>query len=295
MINHKSIKYFEKVILTVISFFKSLYHKNNLRILVFHNIDKKNYKIFYNYLLSLKKEWNFITPYQFENHVNNKKKLNGKNLLITFDDGFKSNFYVEKEILSKLKIKCIFFVPTEFIKIKSLKKSKEFISRNILDNYNSKKSLDRNMTVNNLKSLLDKGHIIGSHTKTHANLGSISDNKKLKNEIIESANDLKKLLNVNINHFAFTYGNYESMSNESLKMTFFKYKFVYSCLRGDNFYNKKGSIIKRDAVYLDSGIDLVKIFLSGLIDVKYFIHEKLINNKIPKYKLLNASKKSYRL
>ena len=282
MLNHKLIKYLEEPIVTLINFFKFLHNKNNLRILVFHNINKEDYKMFYNYLLSLKKEWNFITPYQFENHINNKKKLKGKNLLITFDDGFKSNFHVEKEILSKLKIKCIFFVPTEFIKLKSLKKSKEFIGKNILDNYISNKNQDKNMTVNNLKSLLDKGHIIGSHTKTHANLGSIFDNKILKKEIIHSAQYLEKILNIKIKHFAFTYGNYASVSYKSLKLALPQYDFLYSCLRGNNFRVGKNEIIKRDAIYIDKGSKLASIFLSGFFDFKYFFYIFIINKLIKK-------------
>jgi peptidoglycan/xylan/chitin deacetylase (PgdA/CDA1 family) len=282
MINHKSIKNLEKIILNLIDFFKFLQNKNNLRSLVFHNIEKNDYKIFYDYLLSLKKEWTFITPNQLENHLKNKKKIKGKKLLITFDDGFKSNFNIEKEILNKLKIKCIFFVPTEFIKLRSLKKSKMFIGKNILDNYISKKNNHRNMTSSNLKSLLDKGHTIGSHTKTHANLGSIIDNDNLKDEIINSAKYLEKILNTKIKHFAFTYGNYDSMSYQSLKLALPQYDFIYSCLRGNNYKVGKNEIIKRDAIYLNKGSNLSTIFLSGFFDFKYFFHTFIINKLIKK-------------
>ena len=53
--------------------------------------------------------------------------MKGKNLLITFDDGFKSNFYIAKTILKSLNIKAVFFVPSDFIKIK-----KNQISKNLL-------------------------------------------------------------------------------------------------------------------------------------------------------------------
>lgn len=284
MINHKSIKYFEKIILFLINFFKFLQNKDSLRVLVYHHIEKKNFNKFYNHLKYLKKEWNFITPSQFENHLRNKKRLKGKNLLLTFDDGFKSNFYVEKEVLKKLNIKCIFFVPSEFIKLNSYKKSKKFLSKNILDNFSEKTNELKNMSVEDIKLLLKRGHVIGSHTKTHASLSKIKSLSKLKKEIIGSKNDLKKLLNVEINHFAFTYGNYKSMNKESLKMSFSKYRFVYSCLRGNNYYTKKGSIIRRDTIYLNRSIDLAKIFLSGLIDIKYFFNIRSINGKLSKYR-----------
>ena len=173
MINHKSIKYFEKIILLLINFFKFFHDKNSLRVLVYHDIEKKNFDKFYNQLKNLKKEWNFITPSQFENHLRGKKRLKGKNLLLTFDDGFKSNFNVEKEVLRKLNIKCIFFVPTDFIKINSYKKSQKFLNKNILDSFSKKTNELKNMSVENIRSLLKKGHVIGSHTKTHVNLGKI--------------------------------------------------------------------------------------------------------------------------
>jgi len=284
MINHKSIKYIEKFFLLLISILKFFQNKNSLRVLVYHHIEKKNFNKFYNHLKYLKKDWNFITPSQFENHLSGKKKLIGKNLLLTFDDGFKSNFDVEKEVLKKLNIKCIFFVPTEFIKLDSLKKSKKFLKNNIMDSFSEKSNELKNMSVENMRLLQKKGHVIGSHTKMHLNLGKIKNLSKLKKEIFGSSNDLKKLLNVNINHFAFTYGNYESMSKASLKMSFAKYKFVYSCLRGNNYYNKKKSIIKRDTIYLNRSIDLAKIFLSGLIDIKYFFQLKSINNNISSHR-----------
>ena len=88
-------------------------------------------------------------------------------------------------------------------------------------------------------------------------------------------------------HFAFSYGNYESMSHKSLKIAFKKYDFIYSCLRGNNFNNYKDFLlIKRDTVYLDSSNDLLRIFLSGLIDLKYLFQIKKMNNKIIKIKKL---------
>ena len=121
-LNHSLILYFEKLILffsKILSLFKK---KTCIRILVYHDIEDKNFILLFNQLKYLRKNWNFITPTEFENHLNNKRKLNGKNLLITVDDGFKSNYFVAKKILNKLNIKGIFFVPSDFVQIKSKKK-----------------------------------------------------------------------------------------------------------------------------------------------------------------------------
>ena len=282
-LNHKSIKLFEKIFLFLSNFFQFLIVKNSLRILVYHHVEKKDFRKLYNQLKILRKNWKFITPTQFENHIKRKDILKGRNLLVTFDDGFKSNFFVEKKILNKLKIKAIFFVPSDFIKFNSHQKSQRFINKNILDHTKPKdfKRL-RNMSVKELKVLIKKGHTIGCHTKTHANLGLIKSTLGLKKEIIESSNNLKKLLKIDLKHFAFSYGNYKSMNEKSLKIAFKNYDYVYSCLRGNNFYNHKNKLIKRDTVYLDSSNDLLKIFLSGFIDLKYLHQLKKINNNILK-------------
>ena len=53
--DHKSIRFFEKIILVFISIFNFFRNKNNLRILVYHHVEKKDFKKLYNQLKSLKK------------------------------------------------------------------------------------------------------------------------------------------------------------------------------------------------------------------------------------------------
>ena len=285
MINfdHSSIKLFEKIILFISNILNFFRDQNSLRILVYHHVEKKDFNKLYKQLKILSENWNFITPKEFENHIGKRNILKGRNLLVTFDDGFKSNFFVAKKILNKLNIKSIFFVPSDFIKLNSRQKSQKFISENILDHRKPKDFEKlRNMSIDDLKALIKNGHSIGCHTKTHANLGLIKNRPKLKEEIIESSKNLEKILKINLKHFAFSYGNYKSMNKESLRIAFKKYNFVYSCLRGNNFYNCKNKLIKRDTVYLDSSNDLLKIFLSGIIDLKYLNQLKKINDKIIK-------------
>ena len=286
-INHKHIAKFSSLILYIFNFFNYFFNfkSNEIRVLVYHHIESTKFKDFRDQLYFIKKKWKFITPKQFEDHINGKIKLKGKNVLLSFDDGFISNFEIEKKILNKLNIKCIFFVPSNFISIKKINDAQNFVKKNILDqNFPSDFKKVKNMTIKNLKKLIHNGHTIGSHTKNHVNLGSIYDNKILKNELIESATDLEKKLNTKIKHFAFTYGNYESMNEKSLKLAFKKYDYVYSGLRGGNYRNKKNQIIKRDAVYLKYGNNLLSIFINGIIDLKYFFQILSINKKINKIK-----------
>jgi len=59
--------------------------------------------------------------------------------------------------------------------------------------------------------------------------------------------------------FFINLGGYDDNKFEELHESMF--------LVGDN-----KNLIKRDTVYLDSSNDLLKIFLSGFVDLKYFFH-----------------------
>lgn len=287
IINHKHLIKIQNLILLIYNFLNFLFDfkKNKIRVLVYHHIEKDNHNLFLRQLYYLKKQWKFITPKQFEEHISGKINLLGKNILLTFDDGFDSNLIIAKKILKKFNIKSIFFIPSDFVNIKSIKESRLFIKKNILDqDLPSDFNTVKNMSIHNLKTLMQDGHIIGAHTKTHANLGIIRDKKKLNDEMINSVKGLEKKLNTTIKHFAFTYGNYESMSEQSLKIAFQQYNYVYSGLRGNNYKNIKNQIIKRDAVYLKNGNELLSIFINGIIDMKYFFQILKLNKLIKSIK-----------
>ncbi len=285
LINHKKlIKYSDIIlILSRLYNFLNFFKNSQIRILIYHHIEKRHYNVLNRQLRLLKKNWNFITPKQFEDHLNGVKKLKGKNILFTFDDGFKSNLVVEKKILNKFGIKAIFFVPSDFISIGSPVKAREFIKNNILDkDIPSDFKFLRNMHYKDLKYLIKRGHTIGAHSKTHANLSKIKQKKKLNDEIVNSAKILEKKLNFKINHFAFTYGNFESIGEESLKKALKKFDYIYSSLRGNNFKNFKKAIIKRDAIYINYTDKLTSIFLSGIVDIRYYFQLFKLNKFINK-------------
>ena len=71
-------------------------------------------------------------------------------------------------------------------------------------------------------------------------------------------------MNLKINHFAFTYGNYESIGEESLKKAFKKFDYIYSSLRGNNFSNFKKILLKGMPFILIIQINLPQFFYQAL-------------------------------
>ena len=244
---------------------------NELRVLLYHDIPQEKFNKFYQQLIILKKSWNFISPDEFSKIMDKKKKLKGRNLLLTFDDGYISNSLVAKNILDPLNIKAIFFVVLDFINIKNKRKAKEYVASNI---YPSLKNEDvpntyYNMNWTNLKELVNNGHTIGAHTKSHIRLSDIKNHNKLYDEIVMSTDIIEKKLNISIKYFAFPFGNKLSFSKDALLIAKKRFDFIFSGLRGDNNNTSKNYVLFRDSINIDFSKFLIGSFLEGNSDFYY--------------------------
>ena len=129
--------------------------KINFKVLMFHNINKKNFKNFEKKFKNLNKSYNFIDP-------ENLKNIRGNNnILLTFDDGFFSNYIFAKSVLKKLKIKAIFFIVSDLLK----GDNKKIILKRINNKSDHKKA--KLMKTHHIKHLLKLGHKM-VHMENHS-------------------------------------------------------------------------------------------------------------------------------
>ena len=110
------------------------------------------------------------------------------------------------------------------------------------------------MNYSNLTDLLNDGHSIGSHTLSHQRLSGINSSEFLTKEIRDSKLELERKLNTTIDHFAYPFGDIESISRKAIEIARSEYKFIYSGIRGLNSLNDKKSILFREPVDLNHSI-----------------------------------------
>ena len=259
--------------------------KDSLRVLNFHDIAEYDYVKFEKQLRWLSNSWNFVNPERFSAMVSGYEKINGRNLLITFDDGFLSNRIVAEKVLNPLGIKAIFFCISDFIDINDNEEAKTFIKDRICLGLAKKIPIHwKNMNWDDLSALLEQGHTIGAHTKSHAQLSTITDAKELKREIVYSADLIEKKLGISIDHFAYTFGDIDSISKEAIDIAKSRFKYIYSGIRGVNKGRNYG--IFRDAAadqdnnmnyYLYSN-SLLGSFLEGALDIYYASKRKKLES-----------------
>lgn len=248
----------------------------SLRILMFHDI--VNFEKFYHQLITLKKEWTFINPNDFYKIISGKKKIKQRYLMLTFDDGFKSNLTIAKKYLKRLRLKGIFFIPLKFILLKNAKDKKDFIQNNLKL---EKISLNmNNLNTNDIKEILYLKNIIGAHTFSHLNLKKIKNKSKLHFEIIGSANRLEKILKTKIFNFSFNFGRLKHISPEILNLSKKRFKYIFTGIRGDNLNSKK--IFFRDNISSNDNIFDLYAYLGGFFDFLYKNERKIIKNNFRK-------------
>ena len=246
--------------------FLSSYNSDMLRIIMFHDTPKNEHVIYerqIKYLIST--GWKILDPRKFIKDKINKKNFLGKNIVITFDDGLKSNKELAERLKIKFGIKSIFFVPYLFIKMKKTNEIKKFCLDKL--KINKKKYYKLNLNLNDLKNLINNGHVVGSHTINHFNLKKINNLKVLNNEIVGSKKLLTKSLKKKINTFAFTYGTLKDISQDSINISLKNYDLIFSGIRGNNIKNSK--ILFRDEINKSYSNLMCQSLLNGNIDFFY--------------------------
>lgn len=240
-----------------------------LRIINYHNILPQHQEKFAAQLRWLTRSWQFVSPQSFAAMVSGDLPIIGSNLLLTFDDGFASNRKVVEDVLNPMGIQAMFFVVPDFVNIVDDEESRNFVANNIWLSRPPETEDWRNMKWTDLEWLLETGHSIGAHTKTHARLSNLKEVRELEIEIIECADVLKSKLGVEIEHFAFPFGNLVSFSPSALEVALQRFKFIYTGLRGDNAIGNPAWALQRDAIEPTNSFGLVGALLEGGADIRY--------------------------
>tara|TARA_B100000902_G_scaffold382478_1_gene420179 strand:+ start:82 stop:792 length:711 start_codon:yes stop_codon:yes gene_type:complete len=214
-------------------------------IILYHSIsdDKSNISLniseFEKQIIFLKKR-NYKTI-NFD-EINDTEK---KQIIITFDDGYKDLNSTVLPILKKYEFKATCFVVSGLLgKKNTWDQGKK--------NFNSKDL----MNMNDIKEWIKNGMSIGSHSHNHFDLTSLN-NDQITNELIYSKKFLEDELGITIDNFSYPYGK---VNNSVYKIT--KEIFAKATTTNRGRFNTKNHdfhLIPR--VDMGKSLSLLKIFL----------------------------------
>lgn len=132
------------------------------------------------------------------NHFSQNLSLPHKPVVLTFDDGWENQYKYAFPILKKYNMTATFFVFTNSIGRKHF------------------------LTWPEIKKLVDAGMTIGDHSKSHPYLYKITNENKLREEIVESKKILESNLGKKIDIFAYPFGHYNEEIITILKKNGFR-------------------------------------------------------------------------
>lgn len=126
------------------------------------------------------------------------------NVVITFDDGFKSWVTTTLPILTDLNLSATFFISSGSINL-TQKDEIDFTNKNLNKTYGT-----GCLTFEDIKKIATENITIGGHTINHAHLSQLNDKEQILHEIIEDKKQLEEISNKKIDYFSYPFGEYHN-------------------------------------------------------------------------------------
>jgi peptidoglycan/xylan/chitin deacetylase (PgdA/CDA1 family) len=176
-------------------------HKPVARFVTFHDVSYSTIESFETNLHFLKKKTNVISLDDFFSGQLSSKKLN---VVITFDDGYKSWVDHAIPILLKLGLPATFFVSSGFIGLPAEHET-EFGPSVVFEKSGAHRTTGC-LSCEDIRKIIKQGFTIGGHTVNHCRLPEIDDRAKVRDEIVEDKKKLALITGGRISYFAYPFG-----------------------------------------------------------------------------------------
>lgn len=245
-------------------------HKPVATFVYFHDIPLAAVNHFESKLNFLKCNTNVVS---FDNFISGKLNSEKINVVITFDDGYKSWITHAVPILRKLELPATFFISSGFV---GLSKTYEdtFIRNNLRlkQSYCSEKTVG--LTCDDIRRIADHGFTIGGHTLSHCNLSDIMDITKLKYEIAEDKLFLEQTIGTKINYFSYPFGFYYNPNiNIDKVLHEAGYKGAVTTMSGFNDRNTYPFLLHRESTDATMHSSVFKARVYGNYDAVHYIRK----------------------
>jgi peptidoglycan/xylan/chitin deacetylase (PgdA/CDA1 family) len=184
-------------------------------------------------------------------------------LLITFDDGYRSNFDIAAPLLEKYGFHGFFFVPQAYMAD----------GRDAADAAFAHAGPDQpepRMTWSECAELEARGHRIGCHSRTHVRLSDTLSAAQLADEITDAGRDMGERLGRQIDDFCWVGGEEWSYGRAAFaEMRRAGYKRIFANNLSPATPASSPLSIERTNIEADWSMAQMRFYLSGVMDLAY--------------------------
>lgn len=147
----------------------------------------------------VKRDYHVLSTDAFLGRIERSEAFTGREVLITFDDGYADNHELAAPILAEYGLPAIFFLTAGYIGTgKSFWWDRERGGESHM------------MTWEQARAIVDAGFDVGCHTMSHADLGR-EPISSWKRELVDARSLLQDRLGVTVKHFAYPFGGRENI------------------------------------------------------------------------------------
>jgi len=182
-----------------------LQRKAVARFVMFHDILPEAVGSFRDNVQFLKRRTNVVSLDDFLAGRLSSKKIN---VVITFDDGYKSWITGAIPLLKKLKLPATFFVSSGLVGLP--KEDETEIMRSKLLIKPPIQITSGALSFEDVKKIAEEGFGVGGHTLTHCNLAHSRDIVQVRYEITEDKERLERLTGSKIEYFSYPFGGHHN-------------------------------------------------------------------------------------
>jgi len=244
------------------------------RVLIFHDIDPRDRPVFADFIDYLDRRHGILAPHDVEAFFTDPSTPPAKGrepgkwpCLLSFDDGFESNFTIARDVLEPRGVKALFFVCPSLVSMPP--EDQPAAIRRFISDMLATETPPSMMTWEQIAELAERGHRIGAHSQTHGKLSEMSD-EALSREIAGSGEELARRLGAPADWFAFPYGDISSISGKALGMIQAHFKYCRSGVRGLNpLAEARPAAIFADHIDLHGPAAYRELTLEGGLDGRY--------------------------
>ncbi len=165
------------------------------------------------------------------------KYLTKTYVAFTFDDGFEDCYLSLAPALEKFDVNACFFVNPNFVV------GSDLYIKNFTDNV-VKTPQKKPMSWNQIKTLSDRGFVIGNHTLDHVRLSNI-EYKTLIEQVAGAKDIIENKIGEKCSYFAWPYGQLNDFSFEALNIVKEYHDTVFSGCQYRNYFSFNGAVINR--------------------------------------------------
>ena len=239
-----------------------------VRVVCFHRVTAGEVESFRNKLSLLRERFHIISL----DDLFHKEKLSTKktNIAITFDDGFRDLKDHISAVLEELALPATFFIPSAFVGI-SPSQATNFSQQQIGIPVEDTLSLDelKGLTQSPLLSL-------GGHTRSHVDVGKISNYDILYEEIVGAKTDREQIAGTRLKHFAFPFGSQENVSEAAIKtLERGGFQTAFTIIPGFNTLDSNRYRLHRDSLSPTMNTILFLAWLEGSYDLFKCISDRI--------------------